>query len=278
MHEVDGEGALLRKLAEGTAAASGDEFFQSLVKHLAGALGVRSAFVAEFANSSTRVRTLAFWSGGRLLDNVEYGLVGTPCEEVVRGNICHHADNVAHEFPDDKTLEELRAVSYLGIPLCDEGGAALGHLAVMDDRPMPEQPRNLAVFRIFATRVRTEMLRLRAEQQLEQANQRLEEQVILRTKELTEALAQEEKPGAVHLELPEDIASEETNEPLINASLVRRPTAEAKSIAAAITRIQQANSPLLVVGAGANRKLTCRTLRQFVDDFGIPFVTTQAIV
>ena len=88
-------------------------------------------------------------------------------------------------------------------------------------------------------------------------------------------LAQEEKPGAVHLELPEDIASEETNEPLIKASLTRRPTAEVKSIAAAITRIQQAKSPLIVVGAGANRKLTCRTLRQFVTNFGIPFVTTQ---
>jgi acetolactate synthase-1/2/3 large subunit len=88
-------------------------------------------------------------------------------------------------------------------------------------------------------------------------------------------LAQEEKPGAVHLELPEDIACEETNQPLIQASLVRRPTAEGKSIAAAIARIQRAKSPLLVVGAGANRKLTCRMLRQFVERFGIPFVTTQ---
>ncbi|MDC0936344.1 acetolactate synthase large subunit [Pirellulales bacterium] len=88
-------------------------------------------------------------------------------------------------------------------------------------------------------------------------------------------LAQEEKPGAVHLELPEDIAAEETDELPLTASLVRRPTAEGKSIAAAIARIQRAHSPLLVVGAGANRKLTCRMLRQFVKKFGIPFVTTQ---
>jgi acetolactate synthase-1/2/3 large subunit len=88
-------------------------------------------------------------------------------------------------------------------------------------------------------------------------------------------LAQEEKPGAAHLELPEDIAAEDTSEPLIKASLVRRPVAEGKSIAAAIARIQEAHSPLLVVGAGANRKLTCRMLRRFVEKFGIPFVTTQ---
>ena len=88
-------------------------------------------------------------------------------------------------------------------------------------------------------------------------------------------LAQEEKPGAVHLELPEDIAIEETNEPLIPASLVRRPIAEAKAIRAAIARIQNAKRPLLIIGAGANRKTTCKMLRRFVEEFGIPYVTTQ---
>jgi len=142
---------------------------------------VRYAFVAEFADSTTRVRTLAFWAGDKLLGNFEYELVGTPCEDVARGNICHHPDHVSHDFPNDAGLQALSAASYLGVPLCDQSGAVLGHLAVMDNSPMPQQPRNLAVLRIFATRVRTEMLRLRAEQQLEQANLRLEEQVRLRT-------------------------------------------------------------------------------------------------
>lgn len=88
-------------------------------------------------------------------------------------------------------------------------------------------------------------------------------------------LAQEEKPGAVHLELPEDIAAEETDEPLIPASMVRRPTAEFKAIDAAVERIQKANRPLIIVGAGTNRKMTCKMLRNLVDKFGIPFVTTQ---
>ncbi len=88
-------------------------------------------------------------------------------------------------------------------------------------------------------------------------------------------LAHEEKPGAVHLELPEDIAREEVNESLIAASYVRRPTAEEKSIQAAIKMIQNADHPLMLVGAGANRKLTRRTLRGFINKTGIPFVTTQ---
>lgn len=88
-------------------------------------------------------------------------------------------------------------------------------------------------------------------------------------------LAMEEKPGAVHLELPEDIAAEEVDELPIAASYVRRPTAEEKSIRAAIKMIENAERPLMLVGAGANRKLTRRTLRQLIDKTGIPFVTTQ---
>ena len=87
--------------------------------------------------------------------------------------------------------------------------------------------------------------------------------------------AEEERPGATHLELPEDIASESTDEAPIPASLARRPTAEEKSIRAAVGLIEQAKHPLLVVGAAANRKRPCKMLRQFVEHTGIPFVTTQ---
>lgn len=88
-------------------------------------------------------------------------------------------------------------------------------------------------------------------------------------------IAEEEKPGAVHLELPEDIADEQTDEVPIPASLVRRPVPEDKSIKAAIDMIEHANSPILVIGAGANRKLTGKMLTRLIDKIGIPFVTTQ---
>ena len=88
-------------------------------------------------------------------------------------------------------------------------------------------------------------------------------------------LAEEEKPGAVHLELPEDIAAEQTDSMPIPPSLSRRPLAEYKSIAAAVSKLREAKSPILVIGAGANRKMTAKVLRQLIDKTGIPFVTTQ---
>ena len=87
--------------------------------------------------------------------------------------------------------------------------------------------------------------------------------------------AEEERPGAVHLELPEDVAAEGTDARPVAQSKVRRPVVEEKSIRQAIELLEQARRPLLLVAAGANRKLTARVLRQFIDKQQIPFITTQ---
>jgi acetolactate synthase-1/2/3 large subunit len=88
-------------------------------------------------------------------------------------------------------------------------------------------------------------------------------------------LAEEEKPGATHLEFPEDIAEEQTDSLPIKASIARRPSAEEKAVRAAVRRLEAARAPVLVIGAGANRKETGRMLLQFVEKTGIPFLTTQ---
>ena len=88
-------------------------------------------------------------------------------------------------------------------------------------------------------------------------------------------LAEEEKPGATHLEFPEDVADEQTDSVPIKPSLARRPSADPKAVRAAVKMLEKAKAPLLVIGAGANRKITGRMLLQFVEKTGIPFLTTQ---
>jgi acetolactate synthase-1/2/3 large subunit len=88
-------------------------------------------------------------------------------------------------------------------------------------------------------------------------------------------IAEEEKPGAVHIELPEDIAEEQTDEQPITRSVSRRAIPEQKAIFRAIEKIHDAKSPILVIGAGGNRKMTSKMLTRFVDKTGIPFITTQ---
>ena len=88
-------------------------------------------------------------------------------------------------------------------------------------------------------------------------------------------MAHDERPGATHIELPEDIAAEDSDSPVLQPGTSRRPVAESKAIDLAVSVIEAAAEPLLLVGAGANRKQTARMLRAFIDKTAIPFVTTQ---
>jgi formate hydrogenlyase transcriptional activator len=172
---LDDEIVALRAIVEGTARNTGEVFFESLVRHLATAMGVSYAFVGEFAQVPTRVRTLAYWGHGEVLANIEFDLDGTPCEDVVHGALCHHPQGVQAKFPSDQDLIELGIESYLGVPLLDGDGRVLGHLAVFDERPMPAEPRRLFIFRIFATRAAVELERLRVEKQLVDSERRYRE-------------------------------------------------------------------------------------------------------
>ncbi len=87
--------------------------------------------------------------------------------------------------------------------------------------------------------------------------------------------AEEERPGATHLELPEDIAHDQTDAEVLPASYGRRPLTDEKAIGRAVDAIVNAKRPLLMVGAGANRKTTTKMLHEFVDKLGIPFFSTQ---
>lgn len=87
--------------------------------------------------------------------------------------------------------------------------------------------------------------------------------------------AREERPGATHLELPQDVADRDTDAAVLPPVYTRRPVAEAKAIDAAADAIRQARRPLLMLGAGANRKTTANMLRSFVARLGIPFFSTQ---
>lgn len=88
-------------------------------------------------------------------------------------------------------------------------------------------------------------------------------------------VAEEERPGAVHLELPEDVAAEETDAQIIAVSKIRRPVAEEKAIVRAVDMIHAANHPLILIGAGANRKLVSKMIGELIEKTGIPFFCTQ---
>jgi PAS domain S-box-containing protein len=156
----------LGDLVAGTTAAGGEALFGELVLRLARALRVKCASVAEIADRE-RLRTLARCVDGRLVDNIEYTVAGTPCGGVLDGTVCHVRDGVADRYPRDERLRRLRASSYVGTSLRASTGEALGVVSVVHDRPLDEVVRPEGVLQVFAARAAAELERLRAEREIE---------------------------------------------------------------------------------------------------------------
>ena len=165
--------SILRLVDEGTASTSGGEFFQALACNLAKALGVRYAFVGQLMADTGRVRTLAFWNGEAFIENFEYNLEHSPCQQVLAGEICHFPERVQQRFPHEKGLADLGAESYLAIPLLNQAGEVLGHLAALDVRPMPMDARLLPLFRIFGARAGAELERQKIHARLAESEEQL---------------------------------------------------------------------------------------------------------
>lgn len=88
-------------------------------------------------------------------------------------------------------------------------------------------------------------------------------------------IAEQERPGAVHLELPEDVASEDALSQPIDVVQSRRPTADVREVQRAAKMIRNAKHPLLLIGAAANRNRSCQALTRFVESTGLYFFNTQ---
>ncbi|MFW3355400.1 acetolactate synthase large subunit [Aliarcobacter butzleri] len=88
-------------------------------------------------------------------------------------------------------------------------------------------------------------------------------------------IATTERPGAVHIELPEDIAAEEVEFNIYPVQSFKYAVAVDDVIADAVSMIEKAKRPLLLIGAGANRTRIGNALTDFVNKTGIPFFSTQ---
>lgn len=88
-------------------------------------------------------------------------------------------------------------------------------------------------------------------------------------------IATEEKPGPVHLELPEDIAAEQTDKLPLPVTRLFPAHAHPESIAIAAALINKAIYPLFLFGAQAKRPDVCRVARELIAATGIFFFTSQ---
>jgi acetolactate synthase I/II/III large subunit len=87
-------------------------------------------------------------------------------------------------------------------------------------------------------------------------------------------LAEDEKPGATLIELPEDIAKDDTSADPLPVRKIRRPGADHKAVKQAMELIGKAKRPLILAGNGAVRKRAAKQLRRMAKKLGVGVVNT----
>lgn len=163
----------IRSALEDTSTLTGEKLFRSLVRHLASTLQVRHAFVAEWADDTKTIfRSLAFWSGKRLTENLEFNVVGTPLENLRPNEVRFHGQWVQNLYTGDKRLADLRAESYMGMHIADSSGNIIGHLAALHDKPLPFRAEDEWILRVFAARAGVEIERRQTEGRLRERDDR----------------------------------------------------------------------------------------------------------
>ena len=166
---------ILKNIASGVSAATGEAFFQSLVTYLGEALQVDYVFVGEVPKDRPDVvQTIAFYSKGSILDKTEFELANTPCAEVVGKEARYFPEKIQELFPENVQLREMGVETYMGTPLFNSKNKPLGLIAIMNSQPLKNPQIAQSMLQIFAVRASAEMERKQADEELQRAKEQAE--------------------------------------------------------------------------------------------------------
>lgn len=132
----------------------GLEFLKLSVKYLSELFKIRYVLISEYSKSTPNiVKSTAFYGNGGFLPNITYKLEHTPCKNVIDNKICTYPKNIQTLFPKDKSLVQLNAESYVGIPLWSSTGEPIGIIALLDNKEIKDTKTVELVLQIIAIKV-----------------------------------------------------------------------------------------------------------------------------
>lgn len=173
----------LKFTAQVNRVVENDGYLKGLVRYLAEEFQMDYALIDWIKDPEDQTaKTVAMYSKGLIVDNIEYSLRNTPCGNVYDKSLCCYAQNVQNLFPEDKGLIAMKVESYIGIPLYSGAGKAIGLIALMDSKKMVNRTSLEKVLQIVAVRAAQELERLIHDNQLK-ASLSLTENIVEATEE-----------------------------------------------------------------------------------------------
>ena len=161
----------LQSVALGTASAStGDQFFQSLMRHVATALQADDAWLTEPSDEPDQMRVLGWWSEGHARPEQVLNASLLPCLDALAGPPVRVAHGASRAYPHALLAHR---EAFMAVPLADSAGRVLGVLSVARAEPLEDLAMVDSILQIFAARATAELERLRAEARVWQREEEL---------------------------------------------------------------------------------------------------------
>jgi signal transduction histidine kinase/CHASE3 domain sensor protein len=174
------EQQIINDFTEAFAAyKTGDDFFNSLTLDLAAKTGLDYVLVGEIIKSpdgENAVKTFSLAVHGHLSENIQYPLPDGPCEKVIKGQVYTYPAKCKLLFPNNNTIRELNVEGYIGYPLYDSNGNAIGLIAIMHQKKIEDVTYIESLIKIASKRAELELERFRNNRLLETKNIELERQ------------------------------------------------------------------------------------------------------
>jgi len=163
----------LEAIVRGNVVPGAPNFFEILVGELAKVLNLPMVLLFECLDRCQgKARILAFWNHDHFEPPSEYNALGGPCENVLKGHPVAYASGVQQLFPESETLKAFAVEAYFGFPLVNSKAEVVGTLAIMDTQPLRLSAQGRYLLEIFAARAGTELERKRAQEALQESQER----------------------------------------------------------------------------------------------------------
>ncbi|WP_420388404.1 sigma 54-interacting transcriptional regulator [Roseivirga sp.] len=241
---------LLKLVSEATAAKIGTDFFKTLVERISKALNVHMVVVTECTDATkARLRTLAYFKGDEIRENVEYDVNGTPCGVIMEtSESLLIKEKTYAQFTRDVGVE-----GYFGVPIINRQGETIGHIGLFNDDVLDLTSEEQEILKIFSDRAAAEIERNIASDQLMSA--------------MEEVKSLKDKLEAENIYLQQEIQLEHNFEEIITQS------EDFRSILANCEQAAVTDATVLILGeSGTGKELLARAIHNISPRRNRPLV------
>lgn len=179
---------ILPEIINSLKSTSGEDFFNTLTLQLHKHIKADYTLIARLNQGNHSSKTICLIAKGKLVANIEYSLINTPCAEVNNNSICIYPQGITNLYPEDQLLIDMNIEGYIGTPLHDSLGNVIGHLAILNEKTIENPDFVVTLFELFSGRISAEIERVEREDELKALANTLEIKVLNRTQDLTQTL------------------------------------------------------------------------------------------